>query len=248
MQKRGNDNLILDHPDGPGDDSQGSRLSLGDHFAQERLAGVKFAERAEFVRLVRLVDGAGAADHGRNAVALELARLGAIGDRFDRGWRRSVRAPARRRANPRPSPGRDRRRAVRCRTPPRRRGARYFGRISSARAALHRLHDRLRIAVGQGAIFPGHQRLARQDVHRRAAGDHGRPARWNGADRNADRRRRASSSQTSSSSATNSPAIITALAPFSGALEWSFAAVAVRDAAPRRPCARPPPSSGSARR
>ena len=97
---------------------------FGDHFPQELSHASSSLSAQIFVRPVRLIDRAGAADHRRNAVSLEMSGFGAIGHRLRPGWRRSVRAPAGRRANPRPSPGRDTGRAVSvCECGFRRRGA-----------------------------------------------------------------------------------------------------------------------------
>ena len=72
---------------------------LGHQLAHERLALPEFGCLDPLVRLVGLLDGAGAADDGRDSDLLEEARLGAVADRMGgirpgkmerQGFRRAV--------------------------------------------------------------------------------------------------------------------------------------------------------------
>src|SRR5438874_3370386 len=62
----------LDRPHEAVDDDWRLGGGLRDHLAQERLARIQFTQRTELIRPVGLFDGAGAADHRRNAVSLEM--------------------------------------------------------------------------------------------------------------------------------------------------------------------------------
>jgi hypothetical protein len=142
------------------------------HPAEERGAGIELVQGHVFVRLVRLVDRTGPAHHGGDSRLLKQACLGTVRHRMHLIASRERAGELHRRGiDVAYEPGIG---GVDMRLEIGLGRARPVARKDVGRARFGAGEDRLLVAVGEGAVFPHHARLACEHVHRRPAGDDAR--------------------------------------------------------------------------